>query len=127
MQILIVDDSELMRTIVEQVIRENLGEAAGKVGFFHAANGKDAMDIFQQQQIHLVFLDWNMPVLDGVGFVKEVRGGGNKVPIIMITSVTDSERILQAAAAGVNSYVEKPIRGPLLWDQISMFFRNAGF
>ena len=127
MKILIVDDSELMRTIVEQVIRENLREAAENIHFFHAANGKDAMEIFEQNEVRLVFLDWNMPVLDGVGFVREIRATGNKVPIIMITSVTDSERILQAAAAGVNSYVEKPIRGPQLWDQISMFFKNAGF
>lgn len=127
MQLLIVDDSELMRTIVEQVIRENLREAADKIDFLHAANGKDAMDLFQQNDVRLVFLDWNMPVLDGVEFVREIRRSGNKVPIIMITSVTDSERILQAAAAGVNSYVEKPIRGPQLWDQIAMFFRNAGF
>lgn len=127
MQLLIVDDSELMRTIVEQVIRENLQEAAAKVSFFHAANGRDAMAICQKQNVSLIFLDWNMPVLDGVEFVREIRATGNKVPIVMITSVTDSERILQAAAAGVNSYVEKPIRGPQLWDQIAMFFRNAGF
>ena len=127
MQILIVDDSELMRTIVEQVIRENLREAAAKIRFYHAANGKDAMDIFQAEPVSLVFLDWNMPVLDGVEFVREIRGSGNKVPIVMITSVTDSEKILQAASAGVNSYVEKPIRGPQLWDQIAMFFRHAGF
>ncbi len=127
MQILIVDDSELMRTIVEQVIRENLREAAESIKFHHAANGKDAMDIFQTSPVSLIFLDWNMPVLDGVEFVREIRGSGNKVPIVMITSVTDSEKILQAAAAGVNSYVEKPIRGPQLWDQIAMFFKHAGF
>ena len=127
MQLLIVDDSELMRTIVEQVIRENLQEAAAKIDFFHAANGKDAMDIFQKNDIRLIFFFFYMPVLDGVEFVREIRGTGNKVPIVMITSVTDSERILQAAAAGVNSYVEKPIRGPQLWDQIAMFFKNAGF
>ena len=127
MQLLIVDDSELMRTIVEQVIRENLQEAAAKIDFFHAANGKDAMDIFQKNDIRLIFLDWNMPVLDGVEFVREIRGTGNKVPIVMITSVTDSERILQAAAAGVNRKEKKPIRGPQLWDQIAMFFKNAGF
>lgn len=127
MQLLIVDDSELMRTIVEQAIKENLKESANKIQFFHAANGLDAMELFRANQIDLIFLDWNMPVLDGVEFVREIRSGGSKVPIVMITSVTDSERILQAAAAGVNSYIEKPIRGPQLWDQIGMFFRNAGF
>lgn len=127
MHILIVDDSELMRTIVEQVIRENLRESAEQVTFSHAANGKDAMDIVHSGKVELIFLDWNMPVLDGIEFVREIRLNGNKVPIVMITSVTDSEKILQAAAAGVNSYVEKPVRGPQLWDQIGMFFRNAGF
>lgn len=126
MHLLIVDDSELMRTIVEQVIRENLKATADKITFLHAANGKDAMDIVNKEPVSLIFLDWNMPVLDGVEFVREIRSTENKVPIIMITSVTDSEKILQAAAAGVNSYIEKPIRGPQLWDQIGMFFRHAG-
>jgi two-component system, chemotaxis family, chemotaxis protein CheY len=125
MRILIVDDSELMRTIVEQVIRENLKDAAEKIEFIHAANGKDAMDAFQSSKVDLIFLDWNMPVLDGIQFVREIRLDGNKVPIVMITSVTDSEKILQAAAAGVNSYIEKPIRGARLWDQIGVFFRNV--
>ncbi|MBV6493257.1 MAG: Chemotaxis protein CheY [Turneriella sp.] len=127
MQLLIVDDSELMRTIVEQVVSENLSNALNQIQFFHAANGADAMEIMQNNKIDLVFLDWNMPVLDGIEFVREVRSTGNKIPIIMITSVTDSEKILQAAAAGVNSYVEKPVRGPRLWNQIEMFFRHAGF
>ncbi|HRP68959.1 MAG TPA: response regulator [Turneriella sp.] len=127
MNLLIVDDSELMRTIVEQTVRENLGHALDKVQFFHAANGADAMEIMQTNTVALIFLDWNMPVLDGIDFVREVRGSGNKVPIIMITSVTDSEKILQAAAVGVNSYIEKPVRGPKLWNQIEMFFKNAGF
>ncbi|MCX7633337.1 MAG: response regulator [Turneriella sp.] len=127
MQILIVDDSELMRSIVEQVIRENLPHASEQLHFFHAANGHDAMAIFETNPIGLVLLDWNMPILDGVGFVKQIRSRGSKVPIVMITSVTDSAKILEAAAAGVNSYVEKPVRGAELWAQLAPFFRNAGF
>jgi len=127
MQLLIVDDSELIRTLVEQVIRENLREQAENVAFHHAANGQDAIEITRQHPINLIFLDWNMPVLDGIEFVRAIRLAGNKVTIIMITSVTDSEKILQAAAAGVNSYIEKPVRGPQLWNQIGMFFKNAGF
>ncbi|MBS0616851.1 MAG: response regulator [Spirochaetes bacterium] len=127
MQLLIVDDSELIRTLVEQVIRENLREKAENVVFHHAANGQDALEITQKYPINLIFLDWNMPVLDGIEFVRAIRMTGNKVSIVMITSITDSEKILQAAAAGVNSYIEKPVRGPQLWNQIGMFFKNAGF
>lgn len=125
MKVLIVDDSELMRTVIEQVVRENLNEAADKITFFHAADGQDAMQIFNDSAITLILLDWNMPILNGVDFVKEIRAKGSKVPIVMITSVTDSERILEAATAGVNSYVEKPIQGMRLWDQIAAFFKNA--
>ncbi len=127
MKVLIVDDSELMRTVIEQVVRENLSDAADKITFFHAADGQDAMQIFNEAQITLILLDWNMPILNGVDFVKEIRAKGSKVPIVMITSVTDSERILEAAAAGVNSYVEKPIQGVRLWHQIAAFFKNAEF
>jgi len=123
MKLLVVDDSELMRSIVEDVLRDKLTHSISDLEFFHAANGEDALKIMREYDINLVFLDWNMPILDGIEFVKDVRSKGNRVPIVMITSITDSDRILQAAAAGVNSYLEKPIKGQELWDQIRMFFQ----
>ena len=118
---LVVDDSKVVRMVARKIL-EGLN-----FQIVEAENGKLAMEECAKQMPDAILLDWNMPVLDGVEFVREIRGSGNKVPIVMITSVTDSEKILQAAAAGVNSYVEKPIRGPQLWDQIAMFFKHAGF
>ncbi len=73
--------------------------------------------------VDLIFLDWNMPVLDGLSFVTKIRASGNSTPIVMITSVTDEDRILEAGRAGVNSYIEKPIRGNDLWEQVKEFIK----
>jgi len=119
MKLLIVDDSAMMRGIVIQAIQDNMQGSSPE--YLEAVNGKEALDFLNNQDIRLVLLDWNMPVLDGLSFVKDVRGRGIKTPIVMITSVTDEDRILQAGKAGVNSYIEKPVRGSRLWDQIKEF------
>lgn len=121
MNILVVDDSEVMRGIIRQAIEDNVTDVT--LNFFDASNGKEALEKLQESNIDIVFLDWNMPVLDGLSFVKKVRGEGNNTPIVMITSVTDEEKILEAGKAGVNTYIEKPVRGNQLWEQIKEFIQ----
>ena len=122
MKILVVDDSEMMRGIVKQAIEDN---APGSTSpeFLEASNGQEALDIIQSKEVDLVLLDWNMPRLDGLTFVQTVRGEGNNTPIIMITSITDQDKIMEAGKAGVNSYLEKPVRGVKLWEQIKDYIK----
>ncbi|MDX1957009.1 MAG: response regulator [Leptospiraceae bacterium] len=119
MKILVVDDSEMMRGIILQAIKDNVPNL--DIQFFEAGNGQEALDWMKKEKIDLVFLDWNMPVLDGLSFVKQVRGSGIRTPIAMITSVTDEDKIMEAGKAGVNTYIEKPVRGNRLWEQIQEF------
>jgi two-component system chemotaxis response regulator CheY len=119
MKLLIVDDSEMMRGIIKQAILENFAGATPQ--FVEASNGQEALDALGSHEFHIVFLDWNMPILDGMSFVRDVRGRGITTPIAMITSVTDEDKILEAGKAGVNTYIEKPIRGSRLWEQIREF------
>ncbi|MCB1193099.1 MAG: response regulator [Leptospiraceae bacterium] len=121
MNILVVDDSEMMRGIIKQSIEDNVSGI--KLEFYEAENGQIALDTLNSKKIDLVFLDWNMPVLDGLSFVNDVRGRGIKTPIIMITSVTDEDKILEAGMAGVNTYIEKPVKGNKLWEQIKDFVK----
>lgn len=121
MNILIVDDSAMMRGIIKQAISDNTPNF--EVNFEEAADGEQALLCIKSKKIDLVFVDWNMPVLDGLGFVRKVRGEGNRVPIIMITSVTLEDKISEAVSAGVNSYIEKPIKGNHLWEQIKEFVK----
>jgi two-component system chemotaxis response regulator CheY len=121
MNILVVDDSVMMRGVVKQAIESNASNI--DVTFFDADDGQQALDCMKENTIDLVFLDWNMPVLDGLEFVKQARGDGIKIPIIMVTSVTDKDKILEAGKSGINGYVEKPVRGPALWEQIKEFVK----
>ena len=121
MNILVVDDSEMMRGIVKQAIEENAPTTA--TTFFEAADGQEALDAMRANSIDLVLLDWNMPRLDGLSFVKQTRGDGMNTPIIMITSITDQDKIMEAGKAGVNSYLEKPVRGIKLWEQIKEYVK----
>ena len=121
MNILVVDDSAMMRGIIRQAIEDNITDL--ELSFFDASNGKEALEQLQSNEIDIVFLDWNMPVLDGLSFVKRVRSDGIGTPIVMITSVTDEDKILEAGKAGVNTYIEKPVRGNQLWEQIKEFIQ----
>jgi two-component system, chemotaxis family, chemotaxis protein CheY len=116
MKILIVDDSAMMRTLIKRTIEEH--DEAGTIEIVDASNGQDALEIVEHQKVDLVLVDWNMPVVDGLGFVRRVRADGNAVPIVMVSAVSDETRIFEAAEAGVNAYIEKPVRSVELWQRI---------
>ena len=125
MKILIVDDSEVMRrihknTLVEQKIPEEV--------LREASDGVEAMKIAIAEEIDLFLVDWNMPNLDGLSFVKKLRDMGNyeRTPIIMITSEAAKYNVIEAIQAGVTNYVVKPIRGTVLWDKIKPYLDEIG-
>ena len=86
MKALVVDDSVAMRTILARMLRG--------VGYevFQAENGEDALDVVRSQSpLELVLVDWNMPVMNGLDFIRAVRSelGERNLPIMMVT--TESE------------------------------------
>ena len=105
MKILVVDDSEAMRRILTNTL--------GKLGYDDttvAENGQEALTLLKSGEFEFVFTDWNMPVMDGLTLVKNIRGmdGMDKVPIIMVTTEAAKDDILEAIKAGVSNYVVKP-------------------
>ena len=121
MKVLIVDDSALARGLIRRTIQDNAG--ARVIEFVEATNGEQALLQLKAGAVDLVLVDWNMPVLDGLSFVKEVRRLDNRLPIVMITAVSDEERIHEACLAGVSEYLEKPIHGPDLWSRIKGYIQ----
>ena len=103
MRSLIVDDSRTIRRI-----QRSLLEQLGHEEIHEAENGQEALDIAQANQIDIILLDWNMPVMDGLTFVQKYRGAGGKAPIIMVTTESEKARVIEAIRAGVNNYVVKP-------------------
>lgn len=84
------------------------------------------MEILRKKQIGLFLLDWNMPQLNGISFVKKLRSMPEyaKTPVIMITSEAAKFSVLTAIQAGVTDYVVKPVNDAVLWGKILPHLRN---
>jgi len=114
MKFLIVDDSATMRRIVANSLQR-----IGFQEFDEAGNGVEALAKFDGS-FDFVITDWNMPNMGGLDFVKALRGrpDGKSVPVLMVTTRSVKEDILQAAQAGVNNYVVKPFTPQVLKEKI---------
>jgi two-component system chemotaxis response regulator CheY len=103
-QCLIVEDSRVIRTVARRIL-EGLQFAVAE-----AEDGMTALRACREQMPDLIFLDWNLPSMKGVDFVKSVRGqqdGGRPVILFCITE-NDSQEIAAGVTAGANDYVLKP-------------------
>lgn len=105
MKILIVDDSTTMR----RIIRNNL-KFAGFPDVVEASNGVEGLACVRANSIDLVLTDWNMPEMNGIEFVTALRADDRhkKMPVLMITTEAEREKIIGALAVGVSSYIVKP-------------------
>lgn len=103
--ILIVDDSPTMRRIIKNTL-ERLGHRES----VEAGNGKEALQQLREHPINFIITDWNMPEMNGLEFVTELRATPEyeKIPVLMITTRGMKDDVLQAVQAGVNNYVVKP-------------------
>jgi len=105
-RILIVDDSAVMRSLLRSVVCADAGlEVAGT-----AADGASALDSIEILRPDLILLDVEMPVMDGLATLKELRARGHKIPVIMCSSLTQrgARVTIEALAGGASDYVAKP-------------------
>lgn len=71
-----------------------------------------------ENDFDLVLMDWNMPNLTGIEALRVIRSVGKKVPVIMVTTETDKDRIVEAIKAGANQYIFKPFKPKMLLNKI---------
>ena len=104
---LIVDDSSVMRKIVERSLRQ-AGLSLSQV--LEAGNGAEALAAVQNNQVDLILCDINMPVMDGLEFVKQLSAVNNAkgVTVVMITTEGSEGHVVQALSAGARGYIRKP-------------------
>jgi two-component system chemotaxis response regulator CheY len=104
---LIVDDSSVMRKIVERSLRQ-AGIDLKQV--FEAGNGAEALTVLQDNPVDLILCDINMPVMDGLEFVKQLStlGSAKGVPVVMITTEGSEAHVVQALSCGARGYIRKP-------------------
>jgi two-component system, chemotaxis family, chemotaxis protein CheY len=115
--VLIVDDSSVMRKIVERSLRQ-AGIQIGQV--FEAGNGLEALAVLNERKVNLVLCDINMPGMDGLEFVKQLPGVENAkgVPVVMITTEGSEGHVVQALSAGARGYIRKPFTADQVKDHI---------
>ncbi len=109
-QCLIVDDSRVVRRVASRIV-EDLGFAAEEV-----ADGAKALEISRSRLPDVVLLDWEMPGLSGIEYVKELRQlpGGEGIKVIFCATENDVEHIQQALNAGADEYIMKPFDGDIV-------------
>jgi two-component system chemotaxis response regulator CheY len=117
MRALVLDDSRAMRMILSRILRE--------VGFevTEAADGREGLDMLSKGPVpDLALIDWNMPEMDGLAFVKEVKQHDRyaAMTLMMVTTESEQSQIVRALAAGAHEYVIKPFTSEAIVDKLSL-------
>jgi two-component system chemotaxis response regulator CheY len=115
--VLIVDDSLPMRS----VIKKTIVMSGFKVGqFFEASNGAEALDVLRTEWLDLVLTDYNMPVMNGLEFINEMKRDDvmDSIPVVVITTEGSQKMVSEFLKEGAADYIQKPftpeeIRGKL--------------
>jgi two-component system chemotaxis response regulator CheY len=106
-RVLIVDDSSVMRKIVERALRQAGLES---LVVHEAGSGTDGLEMLRSRRVDLILTDINMPSMDGLEFVRQIRAQSlaSGTPIVMITTESSEEHVKQAILAGARGYIRKP-------------------
>lgn len=113
--IMIVDDSDSMRQVINMTLK--------KEGYdvLEACDGKDALSKLKGQKIHLIITDINMPNMDGITFVQEVKKlpAYRFTPMMMLTTESSDDKKQAGKAAGAKAWMVKPFKGATLIEAVS--------
>jgi two-component system chemotaxis response regulator CheY len=114
---LVIDDSKAVRGLLKRELSH--------LGFevFEAGNGQEGIDqLAELGSVDVALVDWTMPVMDGLSFLKEVRSNPDyeRVLVVMVTSESDPAQIFQALMAGADEYATKPITAAALAEKLGL-------
>lgn len=120
-KILIVDDSDLMRSLIRQIL-----ESVGYREFAEADNGSAALDILESQQVDIIISDWIMPELSGIELLKIVRANRDfdTTPFLMLTVEALDVSRETALAHGASDFLAKPFTVQGLIETVSMLLEK---
>jgi two-component system chemotaxis response regulator CheY len=107
---LVVDDSRVIRTVARRILEEL------DFGVREAADGKEALTACRERMPDAILLDWNMPVMNGIEFLRALRSenGGGEPIVVFCTTENDLSHITEAMEAGANEYIMKPFEREIL-------------
>jgi len=115
---LVVDDSRAVRMILAKTLRD--------IGYevLEATNGKQALDLIETEKtaVQLVLADWNMPEVNGLDLLKQLRQNPalSSLAVVMVTTETELDQMAAALQAGANEYVMKPFTRDILIEKLQL-------
>ncbi|MDP1558347.1 MAG: chemotaxis response regulator CheY [Nitrosomonas sp.] len=121
LKFLVVDDFSTMRRIVRNLLKE-----LGFVNVEEAEDGVVALRKLQDGDFDFIVSDWNMPNMDGLTMLKQIRATEalKKIPVLMVTAEAKKENIVAAAQAGASGYIVKPFTAATLDEKLNKIFQN---
>lgn len=107
---LIVDDSRVVRKVAGRIIRDL------EFDILEAGNGSEALSHCREQMPDAILLDWNMPVMNGLDFLRALRRetGGKEPVVVFCSTENDSEHIGEAIRSGANEFIMKPFDADII-------------
>jgi two-component system chemotaxis response regulator CheY len=118
MRAMVVDDSKAMRTVLVRMLN-----TCGYEEIVEATNGVDAFrQIRQHGSPDVVLVDWNMPEMTGIEFVRRIRNSGllDDAAVVMVTSETAIEKVTEALESGADEYLMKPFTIDALLEKLEL-------
>jgi len=121
--VLIVDDSSVMRKIVGRSLRQ---AGLDVVQVLEASNGSEALSLARENSLDLILSDINMPVMDGMEFVRQLRGleSAQQTPVVMITTEAGEAHVVQALSLGASGYIRKPFTPEQIKERVIPLLRG---
>jgi two-component system chemotaxis response regulator CheY len=116
-KVMVVDDSRIMRNIVKRTFEQmNI-----PCEFIEAGDGNEALKLLKEVKVNLILLDWNLPGLLGIDFLKQIKSLDEyrEIPVVMITSEASRVNLVEAVKAGVKAYITKPIDEEVFREKLS--------
>ena len=121
---LIVDDSSVMRKIVERALRQ---AGLDPLVVHEASSGAEGLEVLKGETVDIILSDINMPVMDGLEFLRQLKAQNLAagVPVIMITTESSEEHVRQAIQAGAVGYIRKPITAEQVKERVLPLLKTA--
>ncbi len=118
-KILIIEDDKRLRLMFRRLLEKRVNAA-----IFEAENGVEGYKLYESEKPHLIFCDVEMPVMNGVEFVKKVRSIDKETYIIILTGYADREIVQKSIELGVNDYIVKTDLVIQLWGRVDKIFKK---
>ncbi len=115
-RVLVADDSSAMRKMIIRSLN-----AVGVTDIVEACDGAEAISMFDSANVQMVMLDWNMPEMNGLEVLQEIRVQGSDVPVMMVMTKAEKQYILAAIQVGVTDYIVKPFTAALLREKLEKY------